>query len=266
MTARVLIIEDNPINRELLDYLLRAHGFETLNAVNGRVGFDIACRELPDLILCDIQMPGMDGFEFLARAKGHEPLRRTPVLAVTALAMVGDRERVLAQGFDGYVAKPIHPQTFIQVLSEFLPSSRWPAQGAPRPLPAQGIPVPARPACILVLDDSAMNLELERYLLGPHGYEVLTASTAAQALQIARQHVPALILSDVGMRQGSGFDFIRQVKADPQLRAIPFIFLSSTHWDEDSRRLGLELGAARYLTRPMDLAVLLAEIRACLGE
>lgn len=266
MAGRVLIIEDNPINRELLDYLLRAHGFETLNAVNGRVGFDIACRELPDLILCDIQMPGMDGFEFLALAKGHEPLCRIPVLAVTALAMVGDRERVLAQGFDGYVAKPIHPQTFIHTLSEFLPSALRPAQGALRPPSAYVVPAPARPACILVLDDSAMNLELERYLLGPHGYEVLTAATAAQALQIARERVPALILSDVGMRQGSGFDFIREVKADPQLRAVPFIFLSSTHWDEDSSRLGLELGAARYLKRPVDLAVLLAEIRACLGE
>jgi len=264
MAARVLIIEDNPINRELLDYLLRAHGFETLNAVNGHVGFDIACRELPDLILCDVQMPGMDGFEFLALAKGHEPLRRIPLLAVTALAMVGDRDRILARGFDGYVAKPIHPQTFIHTLSEFLPAARGPAPGAPRPPSAYVIPAPARPASILVLDDSAMNLELERSLLGPHGYEVLTADTAAQALQIARARVPSLILSDVGLRHGSGFDFIRQVKADPQLRGIPFIFLSSTHWDEPSSRLGLELGAARYLKRPMDLEVLLAEIRTCL--
>ena len=265
MAGRVLIIEDNPINRELLDYLLRAHGLETLNAVNGRVGLDIACRELPDLILCDIQMPGMDGFEFLALAKAHEQLRHIPLLAVTALAMVGDRDRILAKGFDGYVAKPIHPQTFMQTINEFLPASRRLVPQAPRPPSAYVIPAPARPACILVLDDSAMNLELERYLLGPHGYEVLTADTAAQALQIARERVPSLILSDVGMRHGSGFDFIRQVKADPQLRGIPFIFLSSTHWDADSSRLGLELGAARYLKRPMDLAVLLAEIRACLA-
>lgn len=266
MPGRVLIIEDNPINRELMDYLLRAFGFETLNAVNGRVGFDIACRELPDLILCDIQMPGMDGFEFLALAKGHEALSRIPVLAVTALAMVGDRDRILGRGFDGYVAKPIHPQEFIRVLSGFLPAAGRPGPGLPRAPLAHAVPAPARPTCILVLDDSATNLELKRCLLGPHGYEVVTADTAAQALQIAREHRPSLILSDVGMRHGSGFDFIRQVKADPQLRDIPFVFLSSTHWDEGSRQLGLTLGAARYLTRPMDLDVLLAEIRACLGE
>lgn len=266
MPGRVLIIEDNPINRELMDYLLRAFGFETLSAVNGRVGFDIACRELPDLILCDIQMPGMDGFEFLALAKGHEPLSRIPVLAVTALAMVGDRDRILGQGFDGYVAKPIHPQEFMGVLSGFLSAANRPGPGVPRAPQAHAVPAPARPTCILAVDDSALNLELKRSLLGPHGYEVVTADTAAEALQIARERRPSLILSDVGMRHGSGFDFIRQVKADPELRDIPFIFLSSTHWDEASRQLGMALGAARYLKRPMDLEVLLTEIRTCLGE
>jgi len=66
------------------------------------------------------------------------------------------------------------------------------------------------------------------------------------------------------MSEVNGFDFIRLVKADPQLKAIPFIFLSSTHWDEESRRLGLELGAFRYLMRPLESSALLAEIQACL--
>jgi two-component system cell cycle response regulator len=75
-----------------------------------------------------------------------------------------------------------------------------------------------------------------------------------------------LILSDVGMAEGNGFDFIRLVKADPKLRDIPFIFLSATHWDERSQQLGLALGAARYLRRPMEPAELLAHIRACLAS
>ena len=75
MGARVLIVEDNAVNRELMDYLLRAFGFETLKAVDGRVGLDIARREKPDLILCDIQMPEIDGMEFARLAKADSALR-----------------------------------------------------------------------------------------------------------------------------------------------------------------------------------------------
>ncbi|MCW7542148.1 response regulator, partial [Aquabacterium sp. A7-Y] len=113
MTTRVLIVEDNPMNRELMDYLLRAHGFETLSAVNGEVGLDIARRERPQLVLCDIQMPGMDGLEFARRFKQDEVLHGIPLIAVTAYAMVGDRSRILSMGFDGYITKPIDPPEFV---------------------------------------------------------------------------------------------------------------------------------------------------------
>lgn len=263
MGARVLIVEDNAMNRELMDYLLRAFGFETLKAVDGRVGLDIARREKPDLILCDIQMPEIDGMEFARLAKADPVLREVPLVAVTAFAMVGDRERVLAQGFDGYISKPLEPLSFIEAVNQLLPAGLRRSNEAPGTAPA----APHRPvvpiATILVVDDSPINLELKRDLLQPHGYEVLTALTPGLALQMARERLPALIISDVGMSEGTGFDFIRSVKADPRLRDIPFIFLSSTHWNEASRQLGLELGAFRYLLRPLEPALLLAEIEAC---
>lgn len=259
MSARVLIIEDNAINRELMDYLLLAFGFETLKAVDGRVGLDIARRERPDLILCDIQMPEIDGMEFARQAQADPELKSIPLVAVTAFAMVGDRERMLAQGFDGYVAKPLEPADFIEAVNALLPPSLRNAVAA---APASVKRPDAQGAAILVVDDSPLNLELKRDLLEPHGYEVLTALTPTLALKVAREHRPALIISDVGMSEGTGFDFIRAVKADPVLRDIPFIFLSSTHWNEASRQLGLELGAVRYLMRPLDPALLLAEIEA----
>jgi two-component system cell cycle response regulator len=140
------------------------------------------------------------------------------------------------------------------------------ATGGSQPTPAKTARVPARGATVLVLDDSQINLQFKRDLLQPHGYTVVTADTPTQALRLARAHLPALILSDVGMSEGSGFDFIRAVKADPLLRDIPFIFLSSTHWNEASRTLGLQLGAFRYLLRPLEPAVLLAEIEGCLSQ
>jgi two-component system cell cycle response regulator len=264
MTARILIIEDNAMNRELMDYLLRSFGFETFKAVDGRIGFDVARRELPDMIVCDIQMPEIDGYEFAKLAAATPELRHIPLVAVTAYAMVGDRDKVLAQGFDGYISKPIEPMGLIQTINAFLPPHLRAGTVEPKVPPTYVARPVKRPTTVLVLDDSPFNLELKRDLLEPHGYEVLTVDNAADALALAKERLPDLIISDVGMSEGSGFDFIRLVKADPRLEAIPFIFLSSTHWNEESRKLGLELGAFRYLLRPLESAVLLAEIQACL--
>ncbi|MCW7540646.1 response regulator [Aquabacterium sp. A7-Y] len=117
---------------------------------------------------------------------------------------------------------------------------------------------------MLAVDDTRMNLELKRDLLEPHGYHVLTADDMQRGLELAALHRPALIISDVGMSNGNGFDFIRRVKADPALCGIPFMFLSATHWDPASQKLGLALGAARYLLRPIEPQMLLDEVRACL--
>jgi two-component system cell cycle response regulator len=263
MKPRVLIVEDNAMNRELMDYLLRSFGFDTLSAVHGGVGIDVARRERPDLILCDIQMPTMDGFEFARLAAADPALRDVPLVAVTAYAMVGDRDRILSMGFDGYISKPIDPRDFVRVVTSFLP-----AHVAP-PMPAAAAVAPAAAAAatrhtILVVDDTPLNLELERGLLGPHGYEVLTADNVPQAMALARRHRPALIISDVGMRSGSGFDFIRAVKAEPALRDIPFMFNSSTYQDDASRNLGLRLGAVCFLVRPIEPEALLAQIERCL--
>lgn len=262
MTARVLVIEDNPINLELMVYLLEAFGFRVDTAAEGLQGLDAARRMRPDVVLCDIQMPVMDGFAVVRAMKADAELRRIPVIAVTAFAMVGDRDRILAAGFDGYLSKPIDPAHLVETVNAALPGAGGSRRTLAPPLQAsaQAPAVTARPPTVLVLDDSPFNIELKRDLLGPHGYRVLGVDTLDEALALARSSRPDLIISDVGMRQGDGFEFIRRVKADPQLASIPFMFLSATHWDEKSRRLGLELGAIRYVTRPVDPALLLREI------
>src|SRR5882762_7078629 len=120
MSARILIIEDNPTNLDLMTYLLNAFGYTTLTAQDGEEGLETARQEVPDLIICDIQLPTMDGREVARRLKRDPQLHRIPLLAVTALAMVGDRARLLAAGFDGYIAKPLSPETFVQEVEKFL--------------------------------------------------------------------------------------------------------------------------------------------------
>lgn len=262
--ARILIIDDNQANLDLMVYLLKAFKHTTLAALSGEQGLATARRDKPDLIVCDVHMPDIDGYAVAGQIRADTELSHMPLIAVTALAMVGDRDKVLAAGFDGYISKPIDPETFVSVVETFLPSHR-PFQGlAVAGSSATTAPTSAARPVILVVDDHPVNLMLERSMLEPMGYTVLSANGMAEALQVARQSLPALILSDVNMLEDSGFDFIKAVKADQHLADIPFVFITSTYHDEVSRRHGLSLGAARYLFRPLDPEVFLAEISACL--
>lgn len=126
MGARILIIEDNPTNMELMSYLLTAFGHTPLMAFDGDSGVRLAGEASPDLILCDVHLPKLDGYGVVGLLKRDARLCKIPVLAVTALAMAGDRERLLAAGFDGYVAKPIEPELFVAGLEPFLPAALEP--------------------------------------------------------------------------------------------------------------------------------------------
>src|SRR5438552_11548284 len=120
MCARVLVIDDDPVNADLLGYLLRAFGHDPILALEGEVALNEARRQTPDLVLCDIQMPRIDGFEVLRQLRMDGRFSQTPIVGVTALAMVGDREKILAAGFDGYLTKPITPETFVPQIEKFL--------------------------------------------------------------------------------------------------------------------------------------------------
>ena len=261
----VLLIEDNPVNLELLLCLLSALGYRCVTATEGAQGLEQARRHHPELILCDVQMPGMDGIEFARQAKADPALRVIPLVALTALAMVGDRERILAAGFDAYLPKPIDPARFASLVEPLLAGPR----PTPRPAPASvddlapAAPSPRR-GLVLVVDDTDFNLVLKRDLLEPHGYTVLTTSDPVEALRLARLQQPDLVVSDVGMRAGNGLDLLRALRSEPSTCDIPLVFASATHWDAATEQRALALGAAAYLRRPMDLERMLAVLEATL--
>lgn len=120
--ARILVVEDNPTNLDLMVYLLKACGCSPQEARDGVECLEVLERESPDLVLLDVHLPRMDGYETIRRIRSDPRLRLIPVLAVTALAMVGDRERLLAAGFDGYISKPIDPEHFASHLEPFFES------------------------------------------------------------------------------------------------------------------------------------------------
>jgi len=115
--AKVLIVEDNPANMSLALFLLQSAGHTVLSAADAEVGLRLARDEQPNLILMDIQLPGMDGLEATVLLKRDEATRAIPVIALTALAMKGDEERIRAAGCDGYIAKPLEYRSFLAVIS-----------------------------------------------------------------------------------------------------------------------------------------------------
>jgi CheY-like chemotaxis protein len=119
--ATVLLIEDNEQNLYLMRFLLENEGLTVRDARDGRQGIDMAVEIAPAIILLDIQLPLMTGYEVAEQLRGHAALAKTPIIAVTSYAMPGDRERALAAGVDDYIEKPINPDTFVSQVLRHLP-------------------------------------------------------------------------------------------------------------------------------------------------
>jgi CheY-like chemotaxis protein len=116
----ILIVEDNPMNRDMLSRRLQRRGFEVIAAEDGERGLEVAAARRPDLILLDISLPGIDGWEVVRRLKAAEATRPIPVMALTAHAMVGDRERALAAGCDEYDTKPVEMPRLLEKIRAML--------------------------------------------------------------------------------------------------------------------------------------------------
>lgn len=240
MAARILIIEDNRTNMELMSYLLTAFGHTPLMAFDGESGVRQARELLPDLILCDVHLPRLDGYGVAGALKADPQLRAIPVLAVTALAMVGDRERLIEAGFDGYIAKPIEPEQFVAELEPFLPA----------------------PPVVMVVDDDPFMLDVLADLLGAEGCTILTAPGAAEGLALMERHQVRVVVCDQCMPLMTGTSFFERVR-----RLAPDcyrIILTGLTAPADFEPIKQALGRGdidRYLVKPWDGAELRATVR-----
>ena len=121
MSKRVLVIEDEEDNRRIVRDLLTSVGYDIIEAVTGEAGVTAASTHLPDLILMDIQLPGLDGYEATRRIKANPALRHIPIIVVTSYALSGDDVKAFAAGCDAYVTKPFSPRALLAKVQEFLP-------------------------------------------------------------------------------------------------------------------------------------------------
>ena len=120
MSKRILVVEDTEDNRHIIRDLLTSAGYEMIEAVTGAEGVEMARAELPDLILMDMQMPVLDGYEATRRIKADPALRHIPVIAVTSYALAGDEAKTRDAGCDAYVAKPFSPRQLLAKVRELL--------------------------------------------------------------------------------------------------------------------------------------------------
>lgn len=274
--ARILIIEDNPANVELMSFLLGAYGHTPLSAADGPRGVAAARSERPDLIACDVNLPGMDGFAVLAVLKTEPSLAGVPILAVTALAMAGDREKVLAAGFDGYISKPIEPESFVAELEAFLAAA---PTSAAQPIPAPAVtpavaPVPTPATApeartLLLVDDDRFMLGVLNDMLVGQPYRVLNACSGEEALDVLDHEVVEVILCDQAMPGMRGTEVLAHaarrypktvrlmLSGQPDLSEIEAAIASGVADDHYIKPLG-----ARMLRERIDQAFRLQSLRA----
>src|SRR5262245_11400770 len=201
--ARILIAEDSPDIRALVELLLSAEGHQISSVTDGRAAVEAARRTRPDLVLMDLSLPLLSGWEATRQIRSDPVTAGIPILAVTAHAMHGDRERAIAAGCNGFIAKPINEETFAADVSGFLSSSqRPPLRSGPS---SRFDAMATEPGRILVVDDQPDVAELLREDLSSDGHEVLIATSAAEAQALVDDEPFELVIVDVMLGADSGY-------------------------------------------------------------
>ncbi len=286
--TKILLVEDNEDNRDMLSRRLQRKGYDIVIAVDGVQGVEAAQAERPDLILMDLSLPLMDGWEATRRIKKAPTTSRIPVIALTAHAMSGDREKALQAGCDDYDTKPVDLKRLLPKIEALLAAAQStpaqplednapavpPAPGQP-PLTAELIPptlqktvtMPETEAAqaqrsLLLVDDNEMNRDMLSRRLVKQGYLVTTASDGQEALTFLENagHGFDLILLDVMMPGISGIEVLTQLRQRYTSTELPIIMVTAKDQSEDVVK-ALELGANDYVTKPVDFPIALARIQ-----
>jgi two-component system cell cycle response regulator len=253
--GNILIIEDNPKNRKLIKRLLQIHHFNVIEAEDAETGIRMAEEILPELILMDIQLPGMDGLEATKIIKQALRTSGINIIALTSYAMQGDAEKAKSAGCDGYITKPINTREFMGQILEYI------HVGEPQNGPC--VAVKQDGPKILIVDDEPMNLKLLRGKLKKDYENILMASNGYEALKIVKDASPDIILLDIMMPEIDGFEVTRRLKADWKTKEIPIILVTALD-GHDYKVLGYEAGADEFLNKPINTVELLTRIRSLL--
>lgn len=264
--GKILIAEDNPDIRHIIGLLLAQRGHETLEAEDGMRAVELAAEQRPDLIIMDLGMPVLSGWDATRQIKSNPETADIPVIALTAHAMKGDRERAWEAGCDGFIVKPIDDELLLhtadQVLSERQTKK---AKGAAKELivaaagSAQSKIFSIHNEHVLIVDDQEDLAELMASKLKAQGYRISVVQDAQKALAMVETDPPDLIICDVRLPDLSGYEITGRIKQNAQLPFIPIILVTAGTVD---RKKGLEAGADDFIAKPIDLTELVVRVRS----
>ena len=257
-TSTILVVEDNALNLKLVRSLLALGGYQVLEAEDAEKGIQMASLHQPDLILMDIQLPGIDGLEATRVIKGNSETRNIPVVALTSYAMPGDEIKAQEAGCSGYITKPINTRTFMESVNGYLNHHQT---STPEVRPEKDLFSLKRR--ILIVDDDPLNVKLLASKLPEDQFETVTAFSGQEALRKTLKDPPDLILLDIMMPEMNGYEVSQWLKNNPATQDIPIILVTALDGADDKIK-GFEAGADEFLNKPVNTIELLARINSLL--
>jgi CheY-like chemotaxis protein/HPt (histidine-containing phosphotransfer) domain-containing protein len=262
---RVLIIEDDPVARHQLGELFRFEDFLVDEAESGQAGIEVAVNSPPDLVICDVMIPNMDGFDVLDALRKDRSTCLTPFIFLTAKADCEDVRQGMIYGADDYITKPFDPETLLASARQRLARRRLQIEEAERRaanmLPAAHL----RRDTVLIIEDDPIARRQLAELFRFEDFDVAEATSGKSGIEKAEGASPDLVICDVMMPGIDGFGVLDAFRNNPALSLTPFIFLSAKASGQDIRR-GMTDGADDYITKPFDPAALLASARQRLAR
>jgi two-component system cell cycle response regulator len=268
MTARVLVVDDILSNVKLLEAKLSAEYFEVFSAFSGKEALEKLTETAPDIILLDVMMPGMDGFEVCRRIKTNPATAHLPVVMVTALDQPADRVTGLEAGADDFLTKPLDDAALfarvrslvrLKMMTDELRMRETTGQSMGLVDPAETMTEANPTGGMLLVDDRPESVSRILNALAPAN-EIETVENFEDALQLVRAGAFDLLIVSLGLRSFDGLRLCSQLRTLPEARHVPILVMVS---EGDRRKLtqALEMGVNDYLTRPIDKNELIARVR-----
>ncbi|HKY09656.1 MAG TPA: response regulator, partial [Candidatus Binatia bacterium] len=237
---KVLVVEDNPISRKLTRVALEADGFAVTEAQDGQSAIASVTQQIPDLILQDILLPDIDGFDLVGRLHSLPGAERVPILALTGLISKSDEAKLPKANFADYLFKPVEPSFLVNTVRAHLAASKT------------SVNMPGHGRVVLAVDDDPKQLKLLATYLANLGFGVSTAKDGAEALAKAETIYPDAVMSDVLMPHLDGFELCLAIRKHERLSGIPVVLLTNSYSDAADRQLAADVGANALVMRTPD--------------
>ena len=242
----VLLVDDIPDNIELLKLALKSERFNIIEAYSGKEALEIVDKNNPDLIVLDVRMPEIDGFETCRRLKSNELTRNIPVIFITGKTQTEDIEEGFAAGCEEYITKPFK---YVEVRNRIRTHLLLSLKNQQGYLSESKDPIPIAGLNVLIVEDNPTNIDVLRNTLEPFQLNISITTNGKIAVDIVPRIKPDLILLDVMMPEMNGFEVCRHLKENPATESIPIIFVTAKNQLEDIEK-GFALGGADYVIKP----------------